>query len=58
MDNNEEKAYKMRRNIFKELSKPNTIIANQHFIEQAFGVLKKVKDDENEEKYKYEKYIK
>ena len=58
VDNNEEKAYKTRRNLFKELSKPNTIIANQHFIEQAFGVLNKVKDDENEEKYKYEKYIK
>ena len=54
VDNNEEKAYKTRRNLFDELSKPNTIIANGHFIEEAFGYLKK--DKENEGKYKYERY--
>jgi len=56
IDNNEEKAYKIRRNIFEELSKPNTIIANGHFIEEAFGILKKEKGKEG--KYKYERYIK
>ena len=52
VDNNEEKAFKTRMNIFEELSKPNTIIANGHFIEEAFGYLKKEEDG----KYKYERY--
>ena len=53
-DNNEEKARKTRINAFDELSQPNTILANSHFIEEAFGYLKK----EGEGKYKYEKYTK
>ena len=53
-DNNEEKATKTRINAFDELSQPNTILANSHFIEEAFGYLKK----EGEGKYKYEKYTK
>ena len=53
-DNNEEKATKTRINTFDELSQPNTILANSHFIEEAFGYLKK----EGEGKYKYEKYTK
>ena len=53
-DNNEEKAIKTRMNAFEELSKPNTIIANGHFINEAFGYLKK----EGEGKYKYESYTK
>ena len=47
------KAYQIRTNLFDELSKPNTIIANGHFIENAFGILKK----EKEGKYKFESYI-
>ena len=53
-DNNEEKAIKTRINVFDELSKPDTMLANSHFIEEAFGYLKK----EGEGKYKYEKYNK
>ena len=53
-DNNEEKAIKTRINAFDELSQPNIILANSHFIEEAFGYLKK----EGEGKYKYEKYTK
>ena len=51
-DNNEEKAIKTRMNAFDDLSQPNTILANSHFIEEAFGYLKK----EGEGKYKYERY--
>ena len=53
-DNNEEKSIKTRKNIFEDLSEPNTIIANSHFIEEAFGYLKK----EAEGKYKFERYTK
>ena len=53
-DNNEEKAIKTRKSAFDELSKPNTIIANSHFVEEAFGYLKK----EGEGKYKFERYTK
>ena len=53
-DNNEERAIKTRKNAFDELSQPNTIIANSHFIEEAFGYLKK----EGEGKYKFERYTK
>ena len=53
-DNNEEKSIKTRKNIFDDLSEPNTIIANFHFIEEAFGYLKK----EAEGKYKFERYTK
>ena len=53
-DNNEEKAIKTRNNVLEYLSKPNTIIANGHFIEEAFGYLKK----EGEVKYKFERYTK
>ena len=53
-DNNEERAIKTRKNIFEDLSEPNTIIANSHFIEEAFGYLKK----EAEGKYKFERYTK
>ena len=53
-DNNEEKSIKTRKNIFDDLSEPNTIIANSHFIEEAFGYLKK----EGEGKYKFERYTK
>ena len=53
-DNNEEKAIKTRINTFDDLSQPNTIIANSHFIEEAFGYLKK----EGEGKYKFERYTK
>ena len=53
-DNNEEKAFKTRMNIFNELSKDNAIIANGHFIGEAFGFLKK----EAEGKFKYERYTK
>ena len=51
-DNNEEKAIKTRMNAFDDLSQPNTILANSHFVEEAFGYLKK----EREGKYKYERY--
>ena len=54
VDNNEKKAFQLRKNLFDELSKPNTIIANGHFIEDAFGYLKKEEDG----KYKFERYIK
>jgi len=53
-DNNPEKAIKTRINTFDDLSQPNTIIANSHFIEEAFGYLKK----EGEGKYKFERYTK
>ena len=53
-DNNKERAIKARINTFEELSKPNTIIANSHFIEHAYGCLKK----EGEGKYKFERYTK
>ena len=53
-DNNEEKAIKTRKNAFDDLSQPNTIIANSHFVEEAFGYLKK----EGEGKYKFERYTK
>ena len=53
-DNNEEKAIKTRINAFDDLSQPNTILANSHFVEEAFGYLKK----EGEGKYKYERYTK
>ena len=53
-DNNEEKTIKTRQNILEDLSKPNTIIANGHFINEAFGYLKK--DDKH--KYKFERYTK
>ena len=53
-DNNEERAIKTRKNAFDDLSQPNTIIANSHFIEEAFGYLKK----EGEGKYKFERYTK
>ena len=53
-ENNEEKSIKTRKNIFEDLSEPNTIIANSHFIEEAFGYLKK----EAEGKYKFERYTK
>ena len=53
-DNNEEKAIKTRINALNELSQDNTIIANGHFIDEAFGYLKK----EGEEKYIYERYTK
>ena len=53
-DNNEEKAIKTRKSAFDELSQPNTIIANGHFVEEAFGYLKK----EGEGKYKFERYTK
>ena len=54
LDINEEKAFKTRMNVLNELSKPNTIIANGHFINEAFGYLKK----EGEGRYKYEGYTK
>ena len=41
-------------NIFNEISRDNTIIANGHFIGEAFGYLKK----EAEGKFKYESYSK
>ena len=53
-DNNEERAIKTRINAFDDLSRPNTILANSHFIESAFGYLKK----EGEGKFKYERYTK
>ena len=53
-DNNEERAIKTRQNILDDLSKPNTIIANGHFINEAFGYLKK----EAQGKYKFERYTK
>jgi glyoxylase-like metal-dependent hydrolase (beta-lactamase superfamily II) len=53
-DNNEEKAIKQRMNNFEDLAQPNTIIANGHFIEEAFGYLKK----EGEGKFKFERYTK
>ena len=53
-DNNEERAIKTRINAFDDLSQPNTILANSHFIESAFGYLKK----EGEGKFKYERYTK
>ena len=53
-DNNGERATKVRISTFDELAKPNTIIANGNFIEEAFGYLKK----EQEGKYKYERYTK
>ena len=45
---------KSRINIFEELSKPNIIIANNNFVKEAFGYLKKEKDG----KYKFERYTK
>ena len=53
-DNNEERTIKIRQNILDDLSKPNTIIANGHFINEAFGYLKK----EAQGKYKFERYTK
>ena len=53
-DNNEERTIKTRQNILEDLSKPNTIIPNGHFINEAFGYLKK--DDKG--KYKFERYTK
>ena len=53
-DNNEQKAFKTRMNIFNEISNDNVIIANGHFIGEAFGSLKK----EAEGKFKYERYTK
>ena len=53
-DNNEERAIKARQNALNDLSKPNTIIANGHFINEAFGYLKK----EAQGKYKFERYTK
>ena len=53
-DNNEEKSIKTRLRAFDDLSQMNTIIANGHFIEEAFGYLKK----EGEGKYKFERYTK
>jgi 2,4-dienoyl-CoA reductase-like NADH-dependent reductase (Old Yellow Enzyme family)/glyoxylase-like metal-dependent hydrolase (beta-lactamase superfamily II) len=53
-DNNEERAIKTRKNAFDELSQPNTIIANSHFVEEAFGYLKK----EGEGKYKFKRFTK
>ena len=52
-DNNEERTIKTRQNILEDLSKPNTIIANGHFINEAFGYLKK-----EGQKYKFERYTK
>ena len=51
-DNNEEKSIKTRKNAFDELSQSYTIIANNNFIEEVFGYLKK----EEEGKYKFERY--
>ena len=51
-DNNEERAIKTRIDVLDDLSQPNTIIANGHFIEGAFGCLKKEVKDE----YKFERY--
>ena len=51
-DSNEERAIKTRLNSFDELSQPNIIIANGHFIHEAFGYLKK----EGEGKFKFERY--
>ena len=53
-DSNEERAIKTRLNSFEELSQPNTIIANGHFIHEVFGYLKK----EGEGKFKFERYTK
>ena len=53
-DINEERAIKTRLNALDDLCKPNTIIANGHFINEAFGYLKK----EGEGKYKFEWYTK
>ena len=53
-DNNEERAIQKRLKVFDELSKPNTILANTNFLEEAFGYLKK----EGEGKYKFERYTK
>ena len=53
-DNNEEKAIKTRIKALNDLSEDNTIIANAHFINEAFGYLKK----EGKGKYKFERYTK
>ena len=53
-DNNEEKAIKTRTEAFDDLSEPDTILANNNFVEEAFGYLKKV----GEGKYKFERYTK
>ena len=53
-DNNKEKAMNARINLIEELAKPNTIIANGNFIEEAFGYLKKEEDG----KYRFERYTK
>ena len=53
-DNNEEKSIQKRLKIFDELCKPNTILANTNFLDEAFGYLKK----EGEGKYKFERYTK
>ena len=50
-DNNKEKAMNARINLIEELAKPNTIIANGNFVEEAFGYLKKEEDG----KYRYER---
>ena len=55
-DNNEERAIKTRINAFDDLSQPNTIIANSHFIKEVFGYLKK--EGKGEVKYKFERYSK
>ena len=51
-ENNEEKSIQKRLKIFDELCKPNTILANTNFLNEAFGYLKK----EGEGKYKFERY--
>ena len=51
-DNNEEKAIKTKKSVLDDLSQKDTIIANGHFIEEAFGYLEK----EGEEKYKFKRY--
>ena len=53
-DNNQEKAIKIRINTLDSLSESNTIIANSHFINEAFGYVKKV----GEGKYEFERYSK
>ena len=55
-DNNEERAIKTRINAFDDLSQPNTIIANSHFIKEVFGYLKK--EGKGEVKYKFKRYTK
>ena len=51
-DNNEEKAIKTKNKELDDLCQQNTIIANGHFIEEAFGYLKK----EGEGKFQFERY--